>query len=251
MIIKSRILFFLIFLLISSCADYSINQKTNKKEKKFFSSSGFALIYSDSLYEKKIISKKINNDKIIVMHNILKSNTSVKIINPVNSKSIDTKINRTMNYPKIFNLVISKKAAEVLDLDPENPYVEFLEIKKNKTFIAKKSNTFEEEKNVAEKAPVNEVKIDELNISSSKTKKKSFKDNNFIIIINDFYYEESAFNLKLELVKKTKFNNFFVKKINSNKYRLFIGPFKNFNTLKATYISLNNFGFDALNVYKD
>ena len=42
-----------------------------------------------------------------------------------------------------------------------------------------------------------------------------------------------------------------VKKINNNKYRLLAGPFKNFNTLKTTYISLNNLGFEGLHVYKD
>ncbi len=42
-----------------------------------------------------------------------------------------------------------------------------------------------------------------------------------------------------------------VKKINDNKYRLLVGPFENFNALKTTYISLNNLGFDNLNVYKE
>ena len=70
-------------------------------------------------------------------------------------------------------------------------------------------------------------------------------------MINDFYYKESADNLKKKLIKKTNMDNIFVKKINNNKYRLLAGPFKNFNTLKTTYISLNNLGFEGLNVYKD
>jgi len=40
-----------------------------------------------------------------------------------------------------------------------------------------------------------------------------------------------------------------VKKIGDNKYRLLAGPFKNFNALKTSYISLNNLGFDDLNIY--
>ena len=70
-------------------------------------------------------------------------------------------------------------------------------------------------------------------------------------MINDFYYEDTANNLKKELVKKTKMNNISVKKINDKKFRLFAGPFKNFNALKTTYISLNNLGFENLNIYKD
>ena len=90
------------------------------------------------------------------MHNLLKINTPIKIINPDNSKFIETKIYKKADYPKIFNVVISRKIASFLELDFNNPYVEIIEVKKNKTFIAKKSEIFEEEKNVSEKVPVDE-----------------------------------------------------------------------------------------------
>ena len=64
-------------------------------------------------------------------------------------------------------------------------------------------------------------------------------DYNFVLVIVTFYYEKSAFYLKNELVGKTKKNNFSVKKLSKNKYRLSVGPFKNFTSLKSTYISLN------------
>ena len=41
------------------------------------------------------------------------------------------------------------------------------------------------------------------------------------------------------------------RKISNNKYRLLAGPFKNFNALKSTYISLNNLGFESLNIYEE
>ena len=129
-----------------SCASYET--ATNKKdEKKYFSSIGFSLIYEDEYYSNKLVNKKIDNNKIRVLHNTLRSSTPIRIINPDNLKFIDTKITRTANYPKIFNSVISKEISRILDLDIENPYVEIIEIKKNKTFIARKANTFEEEKN--------------------------------------------------------------------------------------------------------
>ena len=106
-------------------------------------------------------------------------------------------------------------------------------------------------KNVAEKAPVEEIKMDVLSESKTQSSKKEKKINSFILVINDFYYEDSANNLKNELIKKTKMNNILVKKINNNKYRLLAGPFKNFNTLKTSYISLNNLGFENLNIYKN
>ena len=141
------------------------------------------------------------------MHSFLKINTPVKIINPENSKVIESKIYKKAKYPKIFNVVISQKIASTLELDVDNPYVEIIEIKKNKTFIAKKSNTFEEEKNVAEKAPVGEIEMDVLSVKQSKIKKKRIKNNNFILVINDFYYLDSAENLMKDLIKKSNLNN--------------------------------------------
>ena len=235
---------------LSSCADYKTDRTTKKKEKQYYSSIGFALIYSDHHYLNKVVNKKIKNEELIAMHNLLKMNTPIKIINPDNSKFIETKIYKKADYPKIFNVVISRKIASFLELDFNNPYVEIIETKKNKTFIAKKSEIYEEEINVSEKVPVDAIKMNDLTKDDTETKKKSDKKSNFILVISDFYYEESAIKLKKDLVKKTKMNNISVKKINNKKYRLLVGPFKNFNALKTTYISLNNLGFENLNIYK-
>jgi len=242
---------FICFIALYSCADYKTNKGIQKEEKQYYSSSGFALIYDDELFLQKIINKKINNEDIRAMHSQLKTNTSLKIINPVNSKVIETKIYRNANYPKIFNIVISKKIASILELDVNNPYVEVIEVKKNKTFIAKKTNMFDEEKMVAENVPVDEIAMDDLSKGELDIEKEISKEVNFILVINDFYFEDSANNLKLELIEKTKMNNISIKKVNNKKYRLFVGPFKNFNALKTTYISLNNLGFEIPNIYKD
>ena len=251
--LKRIILTFVYVITLYSCADYNTNERIKKKEKIYYSSSGFALVYEDKLYIQKVVNKKINNEDIKVMHSFLKMNTPVKIINPANLKAIETKIYRKANFPKIFTIVVSEKIASILELDLDNPLVEVIEIKKNRTFIAKKTDTHEEEKNVAEKVPVDEIKMDDLsnNKDKDKDKKKIFVDSNFIILINDFYYEDSAIKLKNELLKKTKLDNILVKKISDNKYRLFAGPFKNFSALKTTYISLNNSGFEDLNIYED
>ncbi len=237
--------------LLYSCADYKTQQAREGVEKNYYFSKGFALVYNEDLYYQKVVNKKFSDEKYGAMHNLLKVNTSVKIINPSNSKFLDIKISKKANYPKIFNIVLSRSVAFALELDMENPYVEVFETKKNKTFVAKESNTFEEEKNVSKKVPVDEVKMDDLTKVEIKTKKKLDKKSNFILVVSDFYYEDSANNLMKELVKKTKINNISVKKINDKKYRLFAGPFKNFNALKTTYISLNKLGFENLNIYTE
>jgi hypothetical protein len=181
----------------------------------------------------------------------LKNNTPVRITNLKNSKSLETKVYKKANYPKIFNVVVTKKIASILDLDIENPFVEIIEIKKNKKFIAKEGNTFDEEKKVANTAPVDEIEMDDLATSEIKKNKEASKKEKFMIVVSDFYYKDSAVSLKNDLSKKILLSNIFIKKINNKKYRLLIGPFKNFNALKTTYISLNNLGFESLNIYND
>ena len=172
---------------LNSCADYKTDRIIQKKEKQYYSSIGFALIYEDHHYLNKVVNKKIKNEDLVAMHNLLKINTPIRIINPDNSKFIETKIYKKADYPKIFNVVISKKIASFLELNTNNPYVEIIEIKKNKTFIAKKSETFNEEKNVSGKSPVDEIKMSDLTKDDTKTKKKSNKKSNFILVISDFY----------------------------------------------------------------
>ena len=246
----TKILYFICLLFIASCADYQITRDKNIIDKKFYSSSGFALIYSKEFYDNRVVNKKIDNDSLALMHHFLKKNTIVKVINPENEKFIITKISKTAIYPKIFNIVVSNKIAETLELDDQNPYVEVLELKKNKTFIAKEGTIFDEERKVAEKAPVDEVVMDDLSKNKQEETVKT-KQKDFILVISDFYYLESAENLKAELIKKTGINDFTIKKIGENKYRLLLGPFKNFNTLKSSYISLNKIGFDELNIYRE
>ena len=246
-----HITIFVLILILYSCADYKSIKNNKKIEKVYYSSTGFALIYDDYIVEQKVINKKLNNDEIKVLHSSLKKNTPIKIINPINNKSIETNVYKTVKYPSIFNIVITKKIASILEIDKDDPYIEIYELKKNKTFVAKKSNTFDEEKNVAEKAPVEEIQVNDLSIKKIDTKKKQISKSKFIIVVSDFYYLESANVLKEELIKKTNIKDFLVKKVANNKYRLSIGPFKNFNSLKSTYISLNNLGFDELNIHRE
>ena len=242
---------FFIFILIYSCADYKNNRSVNKPEKVYHTSSGFALIFEDDLYIQKIVNRKIKNDAISVMHSQLKKNTLIAITNPESAITIETRVTKSAQYPSIYNVIISKKAAEILKLNTNNPFVELREIKKNKTFIAKEGNTFEEEKTVAEKAPVESIEMNDLTTNSEQIKLKSKKKLSFTVVISDFYYLESAIKLKDKLSSEASITGLAVKKIKDNKYRLAAGPFKNFNALKSTYISLNKLGFENLNINKN
>ena len=178
----NKILSIFIFLLICNCADYQKKINEKKDSRIYYSSSGFALIYDELFYNNKTINKKINNEDIIILHKTLKRNTPVRITNLSNNKYIDSKVFKKANYPKIFNVVISKKIASILELNINNPLVEIIELKKNKTFIAKEGNTFDEEKNVADKAPVDAIEMNTLSdVSADNNKKESENDINIRI----------------------------------------------------------------------
>ena len=189
---KFNLSYIYIFVFLFSCTqDMKIMKKSSKIVEPTYSSKGFALIYDNSVFESKIVDKKLNNSQNYVLHPFLKNNTLVNISNPLNSKSLTAKIRETIEYPSIYSVVITKKMAESLDLDINNPYVEVLTIKKNDKFIAKKASIFEEEKNVVNKVPVTSIDISDLSVSNLEIEDIKKKPS-YIIDIAVFYFFESA-----------------------------------------------------------
>ena len=75
--LKKIILMFVYINLFYSCANYSVNKNVQNNVRQYYSSSGFALIYEDSLFVQKVVNKKINNEDIKVMHSLLKINKPI------------------------------------------------------------------------------------------------------------------------------------------------------------------------------
>ena len=247
---KFNLNYIYLFVFLFSCTqDMKIIKKHSKVKVRepTYSSKGFALIYEDSIFERKIVNKKLNNDQNYVLHSFLKNNTLVSISNPFNSKSLTAKVRKTINYPSIYNIVITKKMADNLDLDIDNPYVEVLTIKENDKFIAKKASIFEEEKNVANKAPVTSININDLSVSTPKIEVKKKKPT-YIINIAEFYFFESAETVKNRFKKEANLENIKIKKISKNKFKVYFGPYASFVSMKETYLSLNELGFENLDV---
>ena len=245
---KLNLRFIYIFVFLFSCTqDMKIIKKISKASEPTYSSKGFALIYEDSIFERKIVNRKLNNDQNYVLHPFLKNDTLVSISNPFNSKSLTAKVKKTFKYPTVYNIVITKKMAERLDLDINNPYVEVLTIKKNDKFIAKKASIFEEEKNVANKAPVTLININDLSVSNPKIEIKKKKPS-YIIDIAEFYFIESAETVKNRFEKEANLTNIKIKKISENKFKVYSGPYFSFASMKETYFSLNKLGFENLDI---
>ena len=165
------ILIFMLFLYSCETKNINISDRDIISPDISFSNRGFALVFNEGLKKKKIINRKIDNRSLIVFQRNLKKNTNVKITNLLNNKSILAKVGGNSRYPNFYNTVISKRIYQELELDENEPYIEIVAISNNSTFFAKKTKTYEEEKEVADKAPVEGISISDL----SKNKKTPVK----------------------------------------------------------------------------
>ena len=242
----------IIILILIGCTPSNIS--VNKKDtisKKGFSNKGFALVFNQKDYDNGLISKIIDERELIIFQKNLKTNTEVKITNMLNDRSLIAKIGKTSNYPAFNNSVISIRIADELELDIDEPYIEIKEISKNSMFVAKKAKTFDEEKNVAKKAPVKSIAINNLNKISIKDKKIFKRNFSYQIKIADFFFNDTAKLMVNRIVNETAVKKANIKKISKEKYRVFLGPFNNISSLQKSFNDINVLAFENIEIIRN
>ena len=241
-----------IFLLFSNCStnNLSVNKK-NTILKNSYSNKGFALVFNQKDYEDGLIDKKIDERSLVIFQKNLKTNTSIKITNMLNNKSLIAKVGKASNYPIFNNSVISLRIANELDLNVSEPFVKIVEILKDTMFIAKKAKTYDEEKNVAKKAPVKGIDINDLNVTKIDKKKKSKRKFSYGIKIADFFFNETAMLMINRIVNETTVKSPKIKKISKEKYRVYLGPFDSINSLQKSYNDISILGFENIEIIKN
>ncbi len=240
---KFKLLFSILFFLVSCTTSSKLYNKTP------FNSSGFAYIYNDNDYENNLIKGKLDNTKLQISNSELKLNSLIKITNPKTKESMVLKNTKKIEYPDFYKIIITKKVAKKLNINSELPFVEISEIKKNKSFVAKKAKIFNEEKKLPSNAPVTSVEIS--NISKNKDFKKSQKKEKFFILIGSFSQKTVAEYLKNRIIKEIpNYNskNLRIIKKSNKENNLLSGPYYTINLMKNDYILLKNLGFEELNI---
>ena len=240
---KFKLLFSILFFLVSCTTSSKLYDKTP------FNSSGFAYIYNDNDYENNFIKGKLDNTKLEISNSELKLNSLIKIINPKTKESMVLKNTKKIEYPDFYKIIITEKVAKKLNINAELPFVEISEIKKNKSFVAKKAKIFNEEKKLPSNAPVTSVEIS--NISKNKDFKKSQKREKFFILIGSFSQKTVAEYLKNRIIKEIpNYNskNLRIIKKSNTENNLLSGPYYTINLMKNDYILLKNLGFEELNI---
>ena len=242
--------FFLILFLIYGCDQVSKNnsQKININFENKYRNSGFALIYNKDLKN----AKKLDERSLDIYHKKLKKRSYVKIVNPTNGKFLIAKVkSNKVKFSNFYNSILSHRIAETLELDLAEPYVEITLISKDSTFVAKKAKTFDEEKNVAEKAPIDGIQINDLNKKKIKKVDIESKIFSYSIKIADFYYKETADIMVKKIYNETLLNNINIKKLSQTKYRVLIGPFSDINSLKKSFDKIKILNFENLEILKN
>ena len=240
---KFKLFLFIFFALSCSPQFKTFNQK------KTYSATGFAYVYNDYDFKNKVILGKLNNEKFQISHQNLKTGTLIKILNPINNKSIILKNLKRIKYPDFYKILITKPIMDELELSIDLPILEILEIKKNKSFVAEKAKIYNEEKKISSNAPITSVKIS--NISKDK-KKKTITTPKIFIHIATFYSADTANFLKQRIVKEVSdfdINKLKINLINKKETHVISGPYTSVNLLKNDYIILKNFGFEELDIY--
>ena len=248
----SKILTFLLFLILNSCVTTPVEKKDSSTTlKSYFLNKGFTLVYNEELYKEKLVKGKIDDRSLIIFQKNLKKDTKVKITNLINSKYIIANVGKKVEYPYFYNSVISRRISKELELDILEPYIEIKEIIQGSSFIAKKAKTYDEEKNVAEKAPVEQIQIKELSDNSKKEIEINKEKFNYVIKIADFYFEKSADQMKSRISKETSIKDVNINKLSPTKFRVFLGPFEDLNSLKKSFNAINILEFDSIEILKN
>ena len=249
---KILIIIFAFFLV--GCEQNKLNKiEIDKKTFDKYKNSGFALIYNKELKAKKKITKKLDNRSLLIFHKSLKKHSFVKITNPTNQKTIIAKVvSNQVQFSDFYNCVISLRIAEELSLDLYEPYVDLVLISQDSSFIAKKAKTFEEEKKIAEKAPIDGIQIDNLgseNLQKNDSTKEKFF--NYSIKIADFYYKDSAKSMSDRIINETNIKNPIIKTLSKTKYRVLLGPFNDIKKLEESFNEIKSLDFENIEILKD
>ncbi len=247
-----KLLILCCFIFLNNCTTTTLtkNKISNSLDNPFIN-KGFSLIYSDKFYDNKIISKKIDERSLVIFQKNLKKNTIVKITNILNNKSIIGTVGSNADYPLFNNAVLSSRIADEIGLNENEPYVEILEVIEDAIFVAKRAKTFEEEKKVANKAPVNNINISNLSIKEKNSNNELSKKFSYEIKIADFYFNDTALLLVDRIVKETKIKDAKIKKINEKKYRVYAGPFNNINSLQKSFNDISILEFENIEIIKN
>ena len=238
-------LFLFIFLLGCDQSTSIKYKKNNIYGEKRYKNTGFTLVYNKDIdYVKKLDNRSLN-----IFHKFLNKKDLVKISNPKNGKFLIANVSSNKEvFSDFYNSIISERIAETLELDLSEPLIEIVLVSKNSTFVAKKAKTFEDEKKIADKAPIDGIQIKDLNLSTKKEIKTKKKDFSYIIKVADFYYLNTAKLMITRIKNESSIKNAKIIKLSETNYRVLIGPFNDIKSIQKAFEKMKSLNFENLEI---
>ena len=196
-----------------------------------------------------MVKKKLEDRSLDIYHKSLKRKSTIKITNQKNGKYLIAVVkSNKIKFSNFYNSIISLRIADELELDINEPLIEITLVSENSTFVAKKAKMFDEERRVAEKAPVDGIQINDLNVKKEKKKSDTVKLFSYSIKVADFYYNDSA-KLMIDRIKnEVQIKNLTINRLSKTKYRVLIGPFDDIKSLKNAFEKMDYFNFENLEI---
>ena len=208
-----RILFIFFFFIISCSNKYQVYEKT-----------GFAGV-----------SK---NNKII---SYLQKDSLVKITNKNNKISKVYKVDEQLKSTDSRIIYLPEIVYDEISLNREFPLVLVQSMRENKSFIAKKAKTFDEEKKINKKVKIETIEV--LKIDNEKViTKKIFLD------FGPFYYKTYSETLFRLLSLNIKNKKLIYKDYAPKNHIISIGPLKNLTEYDNIYLKLGKIGLIGFNI---
>ena len=208
-----RILFIFFFLIVSCSNKYQVYEKT-----------GFAGV-----------SK---NNKII---SYLQKDSLIKITNKNNKISKVYKVDEQLKSTDSRIIYLPEIVYDEISLNREFPLVLVQSMRENKSFIAKKAKTFDEEKKINKKVKIETIEV--LKIDNEKViTKKIFLD------FGPFYYKTYSETLFRLLSLNIKNKKLIYKDYAPKNHIISIGPLKNLTEYDNIYLKLGKIGLIGFNI---
>ena len=191
-----------------------------------------------SVYERKGFAKINYNNKII---SPLPKSTLLKVTNIENKKSVVVATNDISKNlgPRIITL--PDNIFQELKLNKNLPLIHMQTLRKNKVFIAKKTEIYEQEKRVDKKVVIEKINI--MNLANDKKSKDS-------IYLNFGPFYNKIYANQLYKILKLRFNNkkLVFKDYQDKNYIISIGPLKNLTEFDKFYLKLGKIGLIGFDI---
>ena len=190
------------------------------------------------VYEKTGFAGTSKNNKII---SHLQKDSLIKITNKNNKISKVYKVDEQLKSTDSRVIYLPEIVYDEISLNKEFPLILVQSMRENKSFIAKKAKTFDEEKKINKKVKIETIEV--LKIDNEKViTKKIFLD------FGPFYYKTYSETLFRLLSLNIKNKKLIYKDYAPKNHIISIGPLKNLTEYDNMYLKLGKIGLIGFNI---